>query len=381
MTHAHFAVVCAPPRLPTDAATEAHYPQLDTVQSYDDNAVVAHTPDDKLQHYACASTVVTLLGTIDNDAELRQWTLGNAPPLSSAAELIAKLYRQRKYHAFSSLRGKFAFALLDRTTGTAVGARSACGTFPLFQGKHAATGGLLLTSCATLEDALTRITPGTFVFGNKAGRLPHNIGESHVGPVAQEAKAQAANAAAAAMAGLKLNVAKPATVVVAAYMLPEGNNIASSSMGSRSTSGASLVSLAESDECTRSIRSVSGSTTCSAADRAPTWRKSKGVPRRFSSHASVDISLPSSVAASRNHSIDIKASRNPSLDINAPSFEPSSSSRLPATPPSLRQVLEAALKVSAPVALPSTNNCSGKYVPPHSRFTHGHEVPTRCGPV
>lgn len=81
-----------------DAATEAHYPQLDTVQSYDDNAVVAHTPDDKLQHYACASTVVTLLGTIDNDAELRQWTLGNAPPLSSAAELIAKLYRQRKYH-------------------------------------------------------------------------------------------------------------------------------------------------------------------------------------------------------------------------------------------------------------------------------------------
>jgi hypothetical protein len=81
-----------------DAATEAHYPQLDTVQSYDDNAVVAHTSGDNLQHYASASTVVTLLGAIDNDAELRQWTLGNVPPLSSAAELIAKLYRQRKYH-------------------------------------------------------------------------------------------------------------------------------------------------------------------------------------------------------------------------------------------------------------------------------------------
>jgi hypothetical protein len=71
---------------------------LDTVQSYDDNAVVAHTPGDHLHHYACASTVVTLQGTIDNDSDLRQWTLGNAPPLSSAAELIAKLYRQRKYH-------------------------------------------------------------------------------------------------------------------------------------------------------------------------------------------------------------------------------------------------------------------------------------------
>jgi hypothetical protein len=134
-----------------------------------------------------------------------------------------------------------------------VGARSACGTFPLFQGQHAATGGLLLTSSATLEDALTPITPGTFVFGNKAGRLPHNIGESHVGPVAQEAKAQAANAAAAAMAGLKLNLAKPATVIVAAYVLPEGHHIASSSMGSRSTSGASLVSLAESDESVRLV--------------------------------------------------------------------------------------------------------------------------------
>jgi hypothetical protein len=216
------------------------------------------------------------------------------------------------------------------------------------------------------------------VFGNKAGRLPHNIGESHVGPVAQQAKAQAANAAAAAMAGLKLNFAKPATVIVGAYVLPEGYNVAASSMGSRSTSSASLVSLAESDECTRSIRSVSGSTTCSAADRAPTWRKGKGVTRRWS-NASADISLPSSVAASRNHSLDIKPSRNHSLDIKAPSFEPSSSGSWSASPPSLRQALEAALKVSAPVA--STNNCSGKYVPPHGRFTHGHEVPTRCGHV
>jgi hypothetical protein len=361
---ASFADPCAT-FLRADDPVKVHYPQLPQVELYDGAAVArSDNHDPSMQHFASDTEVVLMLGDINNDAELRKWTLGDAPPLASSAELVARLYRQRKYHALSSLRGSFAFVLLDLTTSSALGARSACGTHPLYQGAHDASGGLLLTTAAHLTTSdIKEVPKGTFVFGSRPGRLPHTIGVSHVGPVAESSKQQATSAAAAAMAGLKLNLAKQATVIVGAF-LPKDDT--GSQCWSRSVSATSLVSLAESDEsapCGRSIRTQSGSSTSSVAhhahvaahhhhmaassrsmaDTASSWRRNAATT---STSEPADIPLPSSAATPS----DSAAS---SLDIKAPSFEPTLRHAM--------QAMRAALKETSPVG----TTCTRAYVPPH----------------
>mmetsp|Transcript_16121 Transcript_16121/g.22263 ORF Transcript_16121/g.22263 Transcript_16121/m.22263 type:complete len:322 (-) Transcript_16121:159-1124(-) len=134
--------------------------------------------------YQVGNVAVLMLGDIQNAEELQAYTLRSMGGLANHAELIARLYLQRKFHFLPTLQGKYTFILVDSTNEMVLAARDASGFYELYQASEMRTGWLVVTNVKSRNlKKLSMIPAGTFIFGKAPGRLPHKIGSQPVGPV------------------------------------------------------------------------------------------------------------------------------------------------------------------------------------------------------
>mmetsp|Transcript_29773 Transcript_29773/g.65041 ORF Transcript_29773/g.65041 Transcript_29773/m.65041 type:complete len:463 (-) Transcript_29773:372-1760(-) len=161
----------------------------------------SHDAQDSVQLYHSESELVVFYGKIENLFELHKYTLNCAPGSrdefehteSNDAEMIARLYHQRKFHFIASLKGQFSFVHFSTKTNQVLAARDATGRYPLFQGTDKATGGLVVSDMLLASAGPMREIPaGTFIFGSSAYRDAHKIGSAEVKPVVNKAASVAA---------------------------------------------------------------------------------------------------------------------------------------------------------------------------------------------
>ena len=95
--------------------------------------------DGCFQLHCSENELVVFKGRIENSKELHMYTLNCAPEgqaddqLLGDAELVARLYTQRKFHFMASLKGRFSFVHYSLKARQLLAARDASGSYKLYQ--------------------------------------------------------------------------------------------------------------------------------------------------------------------------------------------------------------------------------------------------------
>jgi hypothetical protein len=97
-----------------------------------------HNEESAPQLYRSDNELVLFKGRLTNSEELHRYTLNCSPEGANDqsmndAELVARLYSQRKYHFIASLKGRFSFVLFSMKSDILLAARDASGEYQLFQ--------------------------------------------------------------------------------------------------------------------------------------------------------------------------------------------------------------------------------------------------------